>query len=116
MEVAPDYIDKQCNAIHSFSDCFRCGTQINQIKKLISELTSEYDNNYYSEIEEIADRESYDDQDWLDLVEVNIENSLFEQLESAIADYFRRTKFKKILKPEAFQNISEKDVHTDILE
>ena len=46
--------------------------------KLTSELTSEYDNHYYSEIEEIAeisnDHEGYDDQDWLDLVEGNIEN------------------------------------------
>ena len=94
--------------------------QINQIKKLTSELTSEYDNHYYSQIEEIAeisdDRESYDDQDWLDLVEGNIENSLIEQLESAKADYFRRTKFKKLIEQEAFQNFSEKDVHTDTLD
>ena len=62
------------NAIHSFSDCFRYGTQVNQIKKLTSELTSEYDNHYYSGIEEIA--EISDDRDWLDLVEGNIENSL----------------------------------------
>ena len=57
-------------------------TNKNQIKKLTSELTSEYDNHYYSEIEEIAeindDREGYDDQDWLDLVDGNIENSLIE--------------------------------------
>ena len=57
---------------------------------MTSELTSEYDHHYYSEIEEIAeisdDREGYDDQDWLDLVEGNIENSLIEQLESAKAD------------------------------
>ena len=43
---SPDYIDEHCNAIHSFSDCFRYGTQIIQIKKLTSELTSEYDNHY----------------------------------------------------------------------
>ena len=64
--------------LYSFSDCFRYGTQINQIK-LTSELTSEYDNRYYSEIEEIAkicdDREGYDDQDWLDLVEGKIVNN-----------------------------------------
>ena len=120
VDDAPDYINEHCNAIHSFSDCFRYGTQINQIKKLTSELTGEYDNHYYSEIEEIAeisdDREGYDDQDWLDLVEGNIENSLIEQLESAKADYIRRTKFKKLIEPEAFQNISEKDVHTDTLD
>ena len=73
VDDAPDYINEHRNAIHSFSDCFRYGTQINQIKKLTSELTSEYDNHYYSEIEEIAeisdDREGYDDQEWLDLVE-----------------------------------------------
>ena len=120
VDDAPDYINEHCNAIHSFSDCFRFGTQINQIKKLTSELTSEYDNHYYSKIEEIAeisdDREGYDDQDWLDLEEGNIENSLIEQLESAKADYIRRTKFKKLIEPEAFQNISEKDVHTDTLD
>ena len=34
VDDAPDYINEHCNAIHSFSDCFRYGTQINQIKKL----------------------------------------------------------------------------------
>ena len=120
VDDAPDYINEHCNAIHSFSDCFRYGKQINQIKKLTSELTSEYDNHYYSEIEEIAEisdeREGYDDQDWLDLVEGNIENSLIEQLESAKADYITRTKFTKLIDPEAFQNISKKDVHTDTLD
>ena len=95
-------------------------TQINQIKNLTSELTSEYDNHYYSEIEEISeisdDREGYDDQDLLDFIEGNIENSLIEQLVSAKADYIRRTKFKKLIEPEAFQNISEKDIHTDTLD
>ena len=68
VDDAPDYIDENCNTIHSFSDCFRYGTQINQIKKLTSELNSEYDNHFYSEIEEIAeisdDREGYDDEHW----------------------------------------------------
>ena len=69
------------------------------------------------EIAEISDdREGYDDQDWLDLVEDNIENSLIEQLEYAKADYIRRTKFKKHIEPEAFRNISEKDVHTETLD
>ena len=36
VDDAPDYIDEHCNAIHSFSDCFRYGTQVNQIKKLTS--------------------------------------------------------------------------------
>ena len=120
VDDAPDYINEHCLAIHSFSDCFRYGTQINQIEKLTSELTSGYDNHYYSKIEEIAeisdDREGYDHQDWLDLVEGNIENSLIQQLESVKADYIRRTKFKKILEPEAFQNIPEKGVHTDTLD
>ena len=120
VDDSPEYTDEHCKAIHSFSDCFRFGIQINQIEKLKSELTSDYDNHYYSEIEEIAeisdDPEGYDDQDCLDLVEGNIENSLIEQLESAEADYVRLTKFKKIIEPEAFQNISEKDVHTDTLD
>ena len=120
VDDAADYINEHCNAIHSFSDCFRYGTHMNQIKKLTSELTIEIDNHYYSEIEEIAeisdDREKYDDHDWLDLVEGNIEHSLIEQLESAKADYIRWTKFKKLIEPEAFQNISEKDVHTDTLD
>ena len=79
VDGAPEYIGEHCNALHCFSDCFRYGTQKNQIKKLTSDLTSEYDNHHY-EIEEIAeisdDREGYDDQDWLDLLEGNIENSL----------------------------------------
>ena len=87
VDDAPDYLNEYCNAIHSVSDCFRYGTQINQLKKLTLELTSENDNHNYSEIEEIAeisdDREGYDDQGWLDLVENNIINSLIEQLESA---------------------------------
>ena len=78
LDDAPDYITEHCSDIHSFSDCFRYGTQINQIKKLTSELTIDYDNHYYSEIEERGeisnDREGYDDQDWLDLVEGSIEN------------------------------------------
>ena len=93
VDYSPDYIDEHCNNRNSFSDCFRYGTKMNQIKKLTSELTSEYNNHYYSEIEEIAeisdDREGYDDQDWFDLVEVNIENSFIKQLESARADYIR---------------------------
>ena len=101
VDDAPDHIDEHCNAIHSFSDCFRYGTQINQIKKLTSELTCEYENHNYSEIEEIAeksdDREGSDDQDWFDLVEGNIENSLTEQLESYKGDYIRRTKVKKLV-------------------
>ena len=40
------------------------------------------------DIAEISDdREGYDDQQRLDLVEGNIEYSLFEQLESAKVDY-----------------------------
>ena len=55
VDDAPDYIDEHCNAIRSFSDCFLYGTQINQIKNLSSELTSKYDNHYYSEIDKIAE-------------------------------------------------------------
>ena len=44
------------------------------------------------------------------------ENSPIEQLESAKADYIRRTKFMKSIKSEAFRNIAEKDVHTDALD
>ena len=117
VDDAPDYIDEHCNAIHSFSDCFRYGTQINPIKNLTSEQTIYYDNHYYSEIEEIAeisdDREDYDDQDWLDLVEGNIENSLIEQLESAKADYIRRTKFKNLLNQKLFKT-SQKRMSTQI--
>ena len=54
VDLATDYITKHCSAIRSFSDCFRYGTQKNQITKLTSEITSDYDNHYYSEIEEIA--------------------------------------------------------------
>ena len=75
VDDAPDYIDEQFNAINSFAYCFRYGTQINQIKKLTSELTSECDNHYCSEIDEITairgNRESNVDQDWLDLAEDN---------------------------------------------
>ena len=39
VDDAPDYADEHCRAIHSFSDCFRYGTQINQIMKLTSEVT-----------------------------------------------------------------------------
>ena len=98
----------------------KSNTQINQIEKLTSEIASDYCNHYYSEIEEIAeisdDREGYDDQDWVDLVTGNIGNSLIEQLESAKADYIRRTKFRKLIEPEAFQKISKKDGHTDTLD
>ena len=52
----------------------------------------------------------------MDLVEGNIEKSHIEQLESARADYLRRTKFKKIIQPEAFRNISEKNVRRDTLD
>ena len=55
VDDAPDYIDEHCKFIHTFSDCFRNRTQINQIKKITSELSSQYDNHYYSEIEEIAE-------------------------------------------------------------
>ena len=43
----------------------------------------------------------------------NIENSLIEDLDSAKAAYIRRTKSKKVIEPEAFRNISEKDFRTD---
>ena len=39
VDDAPDYVDEHCNAIQSFSDCFRYGTQISQIMKLTSEVT-----------------------------------------------------------------------------
>ena len=55
VDDAPDYIDERCYAINSFSDCFRYGTQLNQIKILITELTRDFYNHYYSEIEEIGE-------------------------------------------------------------
>ena len=89
----------------------------NQIKKLTTEVTIVYGNHYYSEIEEIAeindDRDGFDDQDWLDLVEGNIENSFMEKLELAKVDFSKRIKFKKLENQKFFKTF-RKTMYTQI--
>ena len=110
IEEAPDYYEESCNAIQNITDFFKFGKQINQIKKLSTQ-------NIYEEIPEelFALDDDLDNQEWIELCEGNVEQSLIDEFEQAKQDFENRTKTSKLIEPISLHSEKGKNDSLDLI-
>ena len=110
IEEAPDYYEESCNAIQNITDFFNFGKQINQIKKLSTQ-------NMYEEIPEelFALDDDLDNQEWIELCEGNVEQSLIDEFEQAKQDFENRTKTSKLIEPISLHSEKGKNDSLDFI-